>query len=49
MSSVQFYLTIGTPTLAVLLGVSMNVVQFNSIIARFSGQDARFSSPGRQI
>ncbi len=22
----------------------MNVVQFNSIIARFSGQDARFSS-----
>src|SRR5580693_1244116 len=44
MSGVQFYLTIGIPTLAVLLGVLMNVVQFHSIIARFSGQDARFSS-----
>jgi len=44
MSNVQFYLTIGIPTLAVLIGVLMNVVQFNSINARFASTDARFSA-----
>ena len=44
MNNVQFYLTIGIPTLAVLLGILMNVVQFNSINSRFTSQDARFNS-----
>ena len=44
MSNLQFYLTIGIPTLAVLIGTLMNAVQFNSINARFSSIDNRFSS-----
>jgi len=44
MSNVQFYLTIGIPTLAVLIGIMMNVVHFNSINSRFSSQDGRFNS-----
>jgi hypothetical protein len=44
MNNVQFYLTIGIPTLAVLIGVLMNVVQFNTINARFASMDARISS-----
>jgi hypothetical protein len=44
MNNIQFYLTIGVPTLAVLIGVLMNTVQFSSINARFISQDARFNS-----
>jgi hypothetical protein len=44
MNNVQFYLTIGIPTLAILIGIFMNTVQFSSINARFSSQDARFNS-----
>ncbi len=44
MSNVQFYLTIGIPTLAVLIGILMNAVHFSSINSRFNSQDARFNS-----
>jgi hypothetical protein len=44
MNNVQFYLTIGIPTLAVLIGILMNAVHFSSINSRFNSQDARFSS-----
>jgi flagellar capping protein FliD len=44
MSNSQFYLTIGIPTLAVLIGVLMNTIQLSSIDALLSSQDARFSS-----
>lgn len=37
MSNVQFYLTIGIPTLAILIGILMNAVRVNSINARFGG------------
>jgi hypothetical protein len=36
MSNIQFYLTIGIPTLAILLGMFMNTVQFNAVNARLS-------------
>jgi len=44
MNNVQFYLTIGIPTLAILIGILMNTLQYNSINARFNSSDARFSS-----
>jgi len=44
MNNVQFYLTIGIRTLAILIGILMNTLSFNSINARFSASDARFSS-----
>jgi hypothetical protein len=44
MSNLQFYLTIGIPTLAVLIGILMNTVSSIAINARLNSQDARFSS-----
>ena len=44
MSNVQLYLTIGIPTLAILIGMLMNAVQFNSINARLNSMDGRFSN-----
>ena len=44
MSNVQLYLTIGIPTFAVLIGILMNAVHFNSVNARFNSIDSRFSS-----
>ena len=44
MSNVELYLTIGTPAFAVLIGMLMNAVPYNSVNARFSSMDARFSS-----
>ena len=44
MSNVQLYLTIGVPTLAVLIGILLNAVQVNSINARFASVDSRLSS-----
>ena len=40
MSNVQMYLTIGIPTLAVLIGILMNVVHFNSINSRLCARSA---------
>ena len=42
MSNVQIYLTIGIPTLAVLIGILMNVD--STVNARLSSMDSRFSS-----
>jgi len=44
MSNIQLYLTIGVPTLAILVGMLMDAVHFSSINARFSSQYARFNS-----
>jgi hypothetical protein len=44
MSNVQLYLTIGVPTFAILIGILMNMVQYNSANARFNSIDARFNS-----
>jgi hypothetical protein len=44
MSNVELYLTIGIPAFAVLIGILMNAVPYNSVNARFSSMDARFSS-----
>ena len=44
MSNIQFYLTVGIPTLAILLGMFMNTLQFNAVTARLSSMDSRFSA-----
>jgi hypothetical protein len=44
MSNIQFYLTIGIPTLAILLGMFMNTLQFNAVNVRLSSMDSRFSA-----
>ena len=44
MSNVQIYLTIGVPTIAILIGILLNVVQINSINARFAGMETRFNN-----
>ncbi len=44
MSNIQFCLTIGIPTFAVLIGMLMDAIQFKSLHARFSSMDARLSS-----
>jgi len=51
ITDLQLYLAIGIPTLAILVGMLMNVVhhsavnaRFNSVDARFNGVDARFDS-----
>ena len=41
MTGVQLYLAIGTPTLAVLLGILTNVIQWNAMNARFNSLEAR--------
>lgn len=44
MSDLQLYIAIGIPSIAVLIGVLANVLQVNSINARFASGDARLSS-----
>jgi hypothetical protein len=44
MNNVQLYLTIGIPTLAILIGILMNTLQYSSFNARFNSQDAQFNS-----
>jgi hypothetical protein len=43
MGNVLVYLTIGIPTLAVLIGILMNVVHFNSLESRFRNMETRIS------
>lgn len=43
MTDVQLYLAIGIPTLAVLLGILTNVIQWNAVNARFNSLEARFN------
>lgn len=44
MTNLQLALSIGIPSLLVLVGIFLNNARFNSIDARFSGVDARFST-----
>jgi hypothetical protein len=44
VTGVQLNLAIGIPTLAVLLGILMNVIQWNAMNARFNSLEARFNS-----
>ncbi len=43
MTGVQLYLAIGIPTLAVLIGILTNVIQWNAMNARFNSLEARFN------
>jgi hypothetical protein len=43
VTDVQLYLAIGIPTLAVLLGILTNVIQWNAMNARFNSLEARFN------
>jgi hypothetical protein len=49
MSNIQFYLTVGIPTLAILLGMFMNTLQFNAVNAILSSMDSRFSATETRI
>jgi hypothetical protein len=44
VTDVQLYLAIGIPTLAVLLGILTNVIQWNAMNARFNSLEGRFNS-----
>ncbi len=48
MTDLQLYLAIGIPTLAMLIGVLTNAIQYNSLNARFNSLEgtvnARFNS-----
>ena len=44
MTDVQLYFAIGIPTLAVLIGILTNVIQWNAMNARFNSLEARFNS-----
>ena len=44
VTDVQLYLVIGIPTIAVLIGILTNVIQWNAINARFNSLDARFNN-----
>jgi hypothetical protein len=43
VTGVQLYLAIGIPTLAVLIGILTNVIQWNAMNARFNSLEARFN------
>ncbi len=43
MTDVQLYLAIGIPTVAVLIGILTNVIQWNAMNARFNSLEARFN------
>jgi hypothetical protein len=44
VTDVELYLAIGIPTLAVLLGILTNLIQWNAINARFNSLEARFNN-----
>jgi hypothetical protein len=44
VTDLQLYLAIGIPTLAVLLGILTNVIQWNAMNARFNSLEGRFNS-----
>jgi hypothetical protein len=44
VTDVQLYLAIGIPTLAILLGILTNVIQWNAMNARFNSLEARFNN-----
>jgi hypothetical protein len=44
VTDVQLYLAIGIPTIAVLIGILTNVIQWNAINARFNSLEARFNN-----
>jgi hypothetical protein len=44
VTDVQLYLVIGIPTLAVLIGILTNVIQWNAMNARFNSVETRFSN-----
>ena len=44
MTDIQFYLTIGMPTLAVLIGMLVNGGMINTLSARMSSIESRMSS-----
>jgi hypothetical protein len=43
VTDVQVYLVIGIPTVAVLIGILTDVIQWNAVNARFNSLDARFN------
>jgi len=43
VTDVQLYLAIGIPTVAVLIGILTNVIQWNAMNARFNSLEARFN------
>ena len=49
MTDVQLYLAIGIPTLAVLLGILTNAIQWNAINARFNSVETRIGSVDTRI
>jgi hypothetical protein len=49
VTDVQLYLAIGIPTLAVLLGILTNVIQWNAINARFNSVETRIGSVDTRI
>jgi hypothetical protein len=49
MSNVQLYLIIGIPTLAALIGILVDVIQFNSLNARLDSMDASFRRTDTRI
>jgi hypothetical protein len=44
VTDVQLYLAIGIPTIAVLIGILTNVIQWNAINARFNSLEGRFNN-----
>jgi hypothetical protein len=44
MTDVQFYVAVGIPTFAVLIGILMNSINQTGINGRFNSMDARFNS-----
>ena len=44
MKDIQLYLAIGIPTLAILLGILTNVIQWNAMNGRFNSLKARFNN-----
>jgi hypothetical protein len=44
VTDAQLYLSIGIPTFAVLITLLTNVIQHNSVNARFNSVDGRFNS-----
>ena len=47
MTDVRLYLTIGIPTLAVLIGILIDVVHHSAINARFDNLELRFERTSR--
>ncbi len=44
MTDVRLYLAVGIPTVAVLIGILTNVIQWNALNARFNSVETRIST-----